>query len=176
MGQVGRITTNATGSSVMGIGADVASKTVVPILLASGQSKPPGWRDESYRHSLAARGVKTIYSSNMKAGGVIAAPDFIVRHEILNATKVPKEWELAKLGYTGDNVENEKFRYELWSTVFRNRKDGETVKYYYIIRSMNDGNKKFSNPIVEDRTSDYREAIQWFQENKKGEFHYGERP
>lgn len=176
MGKVGRITTDATGSSVMGMGADVASKTIVPMLLASGQSKPPGWRSESYRHSLAARGIKTSYTFNMKAGGVIAAPDFIVKNEILNATKVPKDWELAKLGYTGDNVENEKFRYELWSTMFKNKKDGEEVKYYYIIRAMNDGNKRFSNPIVEDRTSNYREAIQWFQENKRGEFHYGERP
>ena len=176
MGKVGRITTDATGSSVMGVGADVASKTIVPMLLASGQPKPPGWRSESYRHSLAARGIKTSYTFNMKAGGVIAAPDFIVKNEILNATKVPKNWELVKLGYTGDNVENEKFRYELWSTVFKNRKDGEEVKYYYIIRSMNDGNKRFSDPVVEDRTSNYQEAIQWFQENKKGEFHYGERP
>ncbi len=176
MGQVGRFVSNNTGSSVVGIASDVAVKTAVPILMRGGSRSSPGWRNESYRHSLAARGVRTSYSFNTKAGGVIAAPDFIVRNEILNATKVTKEWDMVKLGYTGDNVENEKFRYELWSTVFKKKNNGEEVKYYYIIRSMNDGNKRFSDPIVEDRTSDYREAIQWFQENKKGEFHRGERP
>ena len=176
MGQVGRFVSNNTGSSVIGIASDVAVKTAVPILMRGGFKSAPGWRNESYRHSLAARGIKTSYTFNMKAGGVIAAPDFIVRNEILNATKVPKNWGLVKLGYTGDNVENDKFRYELWSTMFKNERSGDTVKYYYIIRSMNDGNDRFSNPIVEDRTSDYRDAIQWFQENKKGEFHRGERP
>ncbi len=83
MNKIGRMTTDATGSSVIGIGADVASKTVVPILLASGQPKPPGWRNESYRHSLAARGIKTSYTFNMKAGGIIAAPDFIDRKSVV---------------------------------------------------------------------------------------------
>ena len=176
MGQVGRFVSSNTGSSVIGVASDVAVRTAVPILMRGGFKSSPGWRSESYRHSLAARGISTSYSSNMRAGGVIAAPDFIVRKEILEATKIPRDWDLVKLGYTGDNVENDKFRYEIWSTMFKNARSGDTVKYYYIIRSMNDGNKRFSNPIVEDRTANYREAIQWFQENKRGEFHRGERP
>jgi len=175
MGATGRITTDLTGSSVLGVGADVASKTVVPMLLASGQPKRPGWKNESYRHSLAAHGVSTTY--NLGAKGVAKqTPDFLVKNEILESTKIPRSWLLQSMGYTGDNITNDQFRYEIWSVSFRNRSNGDVEKYYYILRSISKGGDKFGDPRVEDRFNNYNEAVGWLQENKHGNLEFGERP
>jgi hypothetical protein len=170
----GRITTDLTGSNVLGMGADVAAGVIIPMLSTSGNQRP-GWRNESYRHSLAARGIST--TIDMGAKGVHRqTPDFLVRREIVHATRIPRDWKITRAGFTGDHLTNDRFRYEVWSTEFRNARDSDVARYYYIIRLINRGNDRFGDPVVEDRAGSYDAALQWLEENKTGEFHRGERP
>lgn len=175
MGKTGKITADLTGSNIMGMGADVAADVAVPMLLASGRPQRPGWRNESYRHSLAARGVSTTYDLSAK-GVMKETPEFLVRNEIMRSTKIPKPWIITNLGYTGDHITNDRFRYEVWSVSFTNQNNRDIEKYYYIIRSINKGSDKFGDPVVEDRFENYNEAVNWLLENKHGKIEYGERP
>ena len=185
MPMIRNFVTETTGSGLIGAGVEVAGGVLVPILAggalrSGGSSKPPmrsrGWHKESYRHSLAARGVSTTYKIGGGPDSVPETPQVLVRNEIIESTKIPPGWSLDKCGYTGDKLENDAHLYEIWSVLFKNDRSDEQVRYFYVVKSKRKDRNTYGDPEVVDRFDHYDHALDWLAKSKQGKITRGDRP
>jgi hypothetical protein len=174
-----------TGSGLLGAGAQVAADVAVPVFMnmgGGGGGSPKtgmparGWHRESYRHSLAARGVSTTYRIGGGSECVPETPNELVKAEVIESTKIPPGWSISRCGYTGDKLENDSFLYEVWSVIFKSDRSGEEVRYFYIVKSKRTGKDTYCNPEVVERFNDYNHAMTWLGKTRQGKITRGERP